>query len=614
MENRAPKITFSSKDGDISEFFEKEMILDVFIEDDVDESGISGGISLITYQVDEGQPGEINFEDEIVSSYSFEIPVVGDGQHKILVSALDHAGNKTAREIKITIGGIYSYYVEHYKQNLTGDGYTLSERVQETGRIEDTVTADTKQYVGFIQNKTNPLNQLSGVITNDDSLILKVYYDRMLYGVSFDLNGANGNIPLAQTVRYGDFVKEVEDPVRRGYTFKGWYTDAAGMNENYWNFSETVEQNTDQNLVILYAKWEDETAPVLMDTEIESGYDNFFDWIIKKESLILTVPIIEEGSGADLAEYTLLSESGDTSTGIAELIYEDTKLKKSSGFVKLADNRTQTVSAYAIVVIEADFKGSIYLTCSDQAGNVSAEKCLVAEDGGIIVEDNAPDIIITSENGNLTKPFYQNTVLDIEVHDDVNDDGITSEIKSIMYQIDGTKYKIPDKEFTDGMVDSYYFSVDIRDAGQHQFSVTAVDHAGNQNTVQISITILKKEEKIKNHIVTTSTSLQQNDVPENNLQEEPQTGDSTQTGVYIVIFIIAGFTYLFICFHAERDFCHFAVTSEERKDKIIGQLLCWAEKGKSLRKLLAFVVIFFVLGYYHLAKRWNVGWKGIYEK
>lgn len=614
VENRAPIVSFSSKDGDISALFEKDMILDVLIEDDVDKSGISGGIFLITYQVDDGLPEEIRIEEEILSSYRFEIPVVGDGKHKILVSAVDHAGNETAREIEITIGGMHTYYVEHYQQNLTGDGYTLFERVQETGCIEETVIADAKQYVGFIQNKTNPLNQLSGVIAGDDSLVLKIYYDRILYGVSFDLNGANGNAPLAQAVRYGDFVKEVDDPVRRGYTFKGWYTDVAGTNENYWNFAETVEQNTDQNIVTLYAKWADETAPVLMDTEIESGYTNFFDWIIKKESLTLTVPIIEEGSGADFAEYTLLSESGDTLTAMAELIYEETEIKNSTDSVNTADDCVQSVSAYAVVVIEADLKGSIYLTCSDQAGNISAEKCLVAEDGGVIVEDNAPDIIIKSENGNLAKPFYRNISLDIEVHDDVNEDGITSEIKSITYQIDGTKYQIPDKEFTDGMVDSYYFSVDITDTGDHLFSVTAVDHAGNQNTVQISITILAKEEKIKNHIVTTSTAVQVNDVPVNSLPEEPQTGDSTQTGVSIIIFIIAGFTYLFICFNTEKDLCDSAVTPEARKNKIIGQLLSWAEKGKSVRRMLACAAIFFVLGYYHLAKKWDVRWKGIYEK
>lgn len=310
----------------------------------------------------------------------------------------------------------------------------------------------------------------------------------------------------------------------------------------------------------------------------------------------------------------MLSESGDTLTAMAELIYEETEIKNSTDSVNTADDCVQSVSAYAVVVIEADLKGSIYLTCSDQAGNISAEKCLVAEDGGVIVEDNAPDIIIKSENGNLAKPFYRNISLDIEVHDDVNEDGITSEIKSITYQIDGTKYQIPDKEFTDGMVDSYYFSVDITDTGDHLFSVTAVDHAGNQNTVQISITILAKEEKIKNHIVTTSTAVQVNDVPVNSLPEEPQTGDSTQTGVSIIIFIIAGFTYLFICFNTEKDLCDSAVTPEARKNKIIGQLLSWAEKGKSVRRMLACAAIFFVLGYYHLAKKWDVRWKGIYEK
>ncbi len=48
----------------------------------------------------------------------------------------------------------------------------------------------------------------------------------------------------------GARIAEPSSPVREGYTFEGWYRDAARTDA--WDFAaDTVEQDT-----ILYAKWE----------------------------------------------------------------------------------------------------------------------------------------------------------------------------------------------------------------------------------------------------------------------------------------------------------------------------------------------------------------------
>ena len=72
------------------------------------------------------------------------------------------------------------------------------------------------------------------------------------YNVSFDLNGATGTAPATQRVKSGKVASAPSDPVRAGYTFLGWYTDAAGTTA--WDFSSPVTSD-----MTLYAKWQSNT-------------------------------------------------------------------------------------------------------------------------------------------------------------------------------------------------------------------------------------------------------------------------------------------------------------------------------------------------------------------
>jgi len=64
--------------------------------------------------------------------------------------------------------------------------------------------------------------------------------------VTFDSNG--GSPVAAQTVTYGDTVSKPTDPTKSGYTFTGWFSDAA-LNTEY-DFAAHVTAN-----ITLYAKW-----------------------------------------------------------------------------------------------------------------------------------------------------------------------------------------------------------------------------------------------------------------------------------------------------------------------------------------------------------------------
>lgn len=157
-----------------------------------------------------------------------------------------------------------SYVVEHYWQDVTGDGYTLIDTVAYTGTAGTEAEAESKTYIGFTENTEYPYRKASGMITEDGSLVLKLYYDRNIYTVNFDLNGAEGTVPDQQSIRYGGKVTPVPEPVWDGYTFTGWYTDMENRSAG-WDFDDTIENNLSDRFrnrsimntsITLYAGWQ----------------------------------------------------------------------------------------------------------------------------------------------------------------------------------------------------------------------------------------------------------------------------------------------------------------------------------------------------------------------
>ena len=129
-----------------------------------------------------------------------------------------------------------------------------------------------------------------------------------------------------------------------------------------------------------------------------TGSRNFADWVIGREKLTITVPVTEAGSGLKQGDYWLQPETGRPRAGTA-LIRAQQALTpeirgRSGGVSAVMTIRGNAESGESIVVItiEEEFKGSVSLTCTDNAGNVSVEKVLTADGAGVIVEDNAPYI------------------------------------------------------------------------------------------------------------------------------------------------------------------------------------------------------------------------------
>lgn len=129
------------------------------------------------------------------------------------------------------------FRVEHYVQRITDDAYVLygDNAIQSASGTTDTAinidtyklneTHLTYQYA-TVGGKTvgTGEGQVAATIGADGKTVVKLYYNRNSYTLTFDEKGGNAVDDITQ--RYGKTVT-LPAPEKQGYTFAGWYTDDA---------------------------------------------------------------------------------------------------------------------------------------------------------------------------------------------------------------------------------------------------------------------------------------------------------------------------------------------------------------------------------------------------
>jgi uncharacterized repeat protein (TIGR02543 family) len=184
------------------------------------------------------------------TGYSFDgwYTVSGGTGTQITASSLVNITANQTLYAKWTANTNTAYSVQYYQQDLSGGGYTLHETESLSGTTGATATAVAKSYTGFAENTGHASRVASGTIAGDGSLVLKLYYDRSTYTVSYSSDGGSA-VSATTGVRYGATISAPTAPTKTGYTFSGWYKEA-GLT-NVWTFaSDTVTAAT-----TLYAKW-----------------------------------------------------------------------------------------------------------------------------------------------------------------------------------------------------------------------------------------------------------------------------------------------------------------------------------------------------------------------
>ncbi len=244
------------------------------------------------------------------------------------------------------------------------------------------------------------------------------------------------------------------------YTFKA--VDAAG--------NETVTDALNVKL--------DTIKPVIGDAAFNEGYKNLWNWLIRKDSLEITVPVEEMGSGIESVEYKLIPEDGSTAG--------QPSVKKAS-----VENRA---GYKAVIYINPDFKGKIMITARDHAGNASDTK-MIGTDGsgihGIIVEDNAPEITFLVNGGeSLAEEYEKAPTVVVAVKDDENN-VISAGLASVAYQIGNSAECVVQEDFTTSIRTEVKFSIpeEKLPAAGADITVKAVDNAGNRAEKKITVRI-----------------------------------------------------------------------------------------------------------------------------
>ncbi len=138
-------------------------------------------------------------------------------------TALSHkektiAGNGSTT-VKIYYDLIQSakYTVKHYLQNIENDEYSedVSNQQTLTGASGKSSKAIVIKYEGF---SAKPFDQK--IIDSDDSTVISIYYDRLVYTIKFDTNGGSEMPPVQG--KYGKEVPEIIAPLKTGYIFAKW--------------------------------------------------------------------------------------------------------------------------------------------------------------------------------------------------------------------------------------------------------------------------------------------------------------------------------------------------------------------------------------------------------
>ncbi|WP_455724390.1 S-layer homology domain-containing protein [Dysosmobacter welbionis] len=126
-----------------------------------------------------------------------------------------------------------SYRVEYYQQNLEDDNYSIvaADTLTPSGTVGDTATAEIKEYEGFTYNESR--SNSSGIIAEDSTLVLKLYYDRNEYTVTYEYEGTvpagAPEVPSEQTCKYGETVELAKMPDVTDYRFSGWYSENVAL-------------------------------------------------------------------------------------------------------------------------------------------------------------------------------------------------------------------------------------------------------------------------------------------------------------------------------------------------------------------------------------------------
>ena len=146
------------------------------------------------------------------------------------------------------------------------------------------------------------------------------------FAVSFDSQG--GSTVPEENVQYDTLISQPAEPTKIGYTFVGWYKEAAC--QNIWDFAT---EKMPANAVTLYAKWEANTYSIDFNTNGGAGTMASQTFVYDTAQALETNKFTKEG-------YTF---KGWSTTADGQVVYADGESVKN-----LTSVPNGTVTLYAV--------------------------------------------------------------------------------------------------------------------------------------------------------------------------------------------------------------------------------------------------------------------------
>jgi uncharacterized repeat protein (TIGR02543 family) len=135
-----------------------------------------------------------------------------------------------------------SYKVEYYQQNLNDDNYTLVTFEDLQGTTDTNAVSEAKVFTGFDENLTHPDRLINGDIEGDGSLVLKRYYDRKAFSITF--KDWDDTLLESTVYLFGSLIEFPDDLVRTGYSFNGWSHDTSYVESDMTIYAQYLSNPT----------------------------------------------------------------------------------------------------------------------------------------------------------------------------------------------------------------------------------------------------------------------------------------------------------------------------------------------------------------------------------
>lgn len=337
-----------------------------------------------------------------------------------------------------------TYIVEHYQQNLNDDGYTLvvGDTENKNGTTNTAAAYAAKNYAGFTyqENQTtfwsHDDEQPTATILGDGSLVIRLYYDRNLYTVNYDLNGGTSAQTLEYpNLRYGAATPTIADPTWEKHTFKGWAPAIASTVTDNATYGAQWDENGEMRVELVsetltYNGVEQSLSKVKViignderTMTIDEFNENYSTSLALTEGKGTDVKLADEAIGSydgrltdgpaiiEIAEknYDVTYENGaltitpatlEVTTPDANKVYDGTALTAAGTITGFVNNETATFATTGAQTDVGESQNTYAITWN---GTAKQSNYTVAETvGTLTVTEYAGEITVTTVGGSFT--------------------------------------------------------------------------------------------------------------------------------------------------------------------------------------------------------------------